>query len=84
MKTVDRLNELLASLLGEDTQVQVVFHHRTEGDVNRGYHLDGHLDESWSRPGSARFNQWVNGEWIGNSYEDARAEILRRYRQGEK
>lgn len=80
MKTLDRLNALIKQHQGHNDWYWVTWEPRHDypsvGEVYRGYYLQCRIPGYTSEPGKWNWGEYVNGEWIGSNFKEARAHIL--------
>lgn len=81
MKTVDQLNQLIKELQGHNDWYWVSYQPRHDykeaGEVYRGYYLHNRTPGYTSSPGSYNWSEYVNGEHIGSSFNEAQKHIRR-------
>ena len=85
MKAIDKLYKLIEERWGKTDEWMLEYHARNEpmstGYCYRVYYLTDHTPQYRAQPRTPQSHDWeeyVNGTFIGSSYEEARAEIMER------
>ena len=85
MKTIDKLEKLIEQRWGKSGEYRIEYHARNEpmstGYCYRGYYLVDRTPQFAAVRRNQKSHDWeeyMNGRFIGASYEEARAEILER------
>lgn len=87
METVHKLNRLIERLEGRIKDYWVTYAPRSEwtviGYVERGYYLhERPAQRPLPRYGTRDYQEYVNGKYIGGSYDEAREYILEYWKDG--